>query len=291
MSKVVSDPSKLPSSSDKAEILKQVEFYFSDENLPTDKFLWRLSQSNDGWVDIATIHSFKRMRRFQPEELVVEALKESELLEVSEGKVRRRNAIVEPNQEEKKGAFQRTVYAKGFGAESETTQFDLEKFFEEFGKTRQVRLRRADDGQFKGSVFVEFAELESAEKFLEAKPKFNGEELLLMSKQAYTEMKAAEHGFSSNANGSRRRFNAFKEKRSKQNKAQGKNQGGRQNGRRDRQKTNKRNYDGEENDAKRQKSEGEAEDKSEEPKETKSEETKSEETKSEETKPTAEPAN
>lgn len=218
--KVVSDASKLPQSSDPKEILKQVEFYFSDENLPTDKFLYQITEKNNGWVPIDTIHKFQRMRRFQPFEAVVEALKQSEdMLEVSEDNqsVRRRHPLQEPKPEAKKDAFNRTVYAKGFGEETETSQFDLESFFEQFGTTKQVRLRRADDGAFKSSVFVEFADAEQAKKFLELdpKPKYKDQELLTMSKQAYVEMKAAEHGFTANANGKRRKFNAFKNKPSR----------------------------------------------------------------------------
>src|SRR5271156_6722036 len=82
------DPSVLPQSSDQAEIVKQVEFYFSDANLPRDKFLWNLTQADpkkQGWVPIRQIASFKRMQRFNPLENIVKALRTSEeLLEVSE---------------------------------------------------------------------------------------------------------------------------------------------------------------------------------------------------------------
>lgn len=216
--KIVTDASKLPESSDPKEILSQVEFYFSDNNLPTDRFLWQATQKNDGWVSISLIHSFKRMRRFQPFEAVVEALRQSpELLEVSEdGKqVRRKMPLVEPRAEVKKEAFKRTVYAKGFGDETPTSQFDIEKFFGEHGPTKQVRLRRADDGTFKGSVFAEFENIDDAKSFVdsESKPKWGDKELLVMSKQAYVDMKSAEHGFTDSATGKRRRgFNAFSQK-------------------------------------------------------------------------------
>lgn len=226
-SNVVSDASVLPESQDPKEILKQVEFYFSDENLPHDKFLWRTSQKKDGWVPISTICQFARMRRFRPVSAVVEALRQSEtLLEVSEDgeMVRRKAPLVEPKKEEKQNAFARSIYAKNFGEETKTSQFDIEKFFEQFGPLKQVRLRRTDDKKFKSSVFVEFANLEDAEKFLalDPKPKFSEElgELLTMSKQAYVDMKAAEHGFAANANGKRggRKFNSFKEGASASNK-------------------------------------------------------------------------
>jgi lupus La protein len=54
-----------------------------------------------------------------------------------------------------------------------------------------VRLRRHQDGNFKGSVFVEFNDEESAKQFLdmEEKPKFNDRELEIMSKKAYVDGK------------------------------------------------------------------------------------------------------
>jgi len=213
---VKSDAAQLPQTSDHGEILKQVEFYFSDNNLPFDKFLWTETQKNDGWVPIKTIHSFKRMQRFQPFEDVVKALKSSkELLEVSEDgeNVRRATSIEKPGPQESKSRFARTVYAKGFGEEKPTSQFDIEEFFSKHGPLNQVRLRRTDDGQFKESVFAEFSNLEDAKKFIEQeKPKFGDNELVVMSKQAYVEMKSEQHNFADRANGRRKpKFNAFKQ--------------------------------------------------------------------------------
>jgi lupus La protein len=100
------DATLLPPTSDTAEILKQVEFYFSDANLPRDKFLWTLTQSdpqNQGWVQIKQIASFKRMQRFQPLENIVAALRQSkDLLEVnSEGTaVRRKVPLVKPSDQQ-----------------------------------------------------------------------------------------------------------------------------------------------------------------------------------------------
>lgn len=222
MSEVKSDPSVLPTSNDHKEILKQVEFYFSDNNLPFDKFLYKETKKNAGWVPIKTIHSFKRMRRFEPLEEVVNAIKESkDLLEVSEDNelVRRRTPLKVPAAEENKSRFARTVYAKGFGKETPTSQFDIEKFFQQFGETNQVRLRRTEEGEFKESVFAEFKNLEDAEKFvaLDPKPKFGDNELLVLSKQAYVTMKAEQHNFADQSNGKQRKpkFNAYQELKKK----------------------------------------------------------------------------
>ena len=69
----------------------QVEFYFSDSNLPADKFLLgQVGGTANNGVKIKLLHEFKRMRRFQPFEAVVAALKESTMLEVTDDESVRR---------------------------------------------------------------------------------------------------------------------------------------------------------------------------------------------------------
>ncbi|EMR08836.1 hypothetical protein PNEG_02623 [Pneumocystis murina B123] len=208
------DPSDLPETDDQNAILQQVEFYFSDSNLPFDKFLWSTSQKCDGWVSIDLISTFKRMRRFRPIEAIVTALRTSkDLLEVSEdGKyVRRKTPLIKPKESEKNSYIQRSVYVKGFGEETKTTQIDIEDFFKKYGKINVVRLRREDNGSFKGSVFCEFAELEIKENFLkiEPKPQYNGKDLLIMSKQEYIDMKSVKSR--EKPPKKKATFNAFKE--------------------------------------------------------------------------------
>ncbi|ORX90690.1 La-domain-containing protein [Basidiobolus meristosporus CBS 931.73] len=177
----------------KSKILKQVEFYFSDSNLPKDKFLSGLANSNDGWVSIATIASFKRMRQFTDKDLIVEALRESpELLEVNEeGAMVRRTKPLSNLAEDSK----RFVYVKGFPEEYPELQEELEKFFEEHGKVLSVRMRRARPGNnFKGSVFVEFATSEEADELVAKSLKFKDADLIVMRRDAYHAMKEKEHG-------------------------------------------------------------------------------------------------
>jgi lupus La protein len=78
-------------SDDPVEIRKQVEFYFSDSNLPMDKFLVGLvGGSKNNPVEISLINSFKRMKHFAPPSAVVSALKESQVLDVIDDKFVRR---------------------------------------------------------------------------------------------------------------------------------------------------------------------------------------------------------
>ncbi|KAL3653288.1 hypothetical protein CASFOL_002969 [Castilleja foliolosa] len=75
----------------RANIIKQIEYYFSDQNLETDLYLRSLMDS-EGWIPISTIADFKRVKRMNAElPFILEALQASETIEVQGEKVRRRN--------------------------------------------------------------------------------------------------------------------------------------------------------------------------------------------------------
>lgn len=195
-------------SDDPVAIRKQVEFYFSDSNLPNDKFLLQKVQgSKNEPVEIEIIRSFKRMRHFEPLEAIVAALKESKVVQLTEDdtKIQRVTPLPEQYDEWLEGkvkdltsikifedkAMPRSVYVKGFGHEVPSTQFDIEAFFSPYGPTNAIRLRRTDDKIFKGSVFAEFENEELAKAFIELdpKPKYKERELKIMTKKEYCDMK------------------------------------------------------------------------------------------------------
>ncbi|KAI1090381.1 hypothetical protein F5B19DRAFT_463243 [Rostrohypoxylon terebratum] len=193
-----SDPSILPESDDHKAIRWQVEFYFSDSNLPSDKFLWNKTGGSDNKpVPLSVICNFSRMRRFKPHSAVVEALKASErlVLEGPEGDetVRRKEPCV-PSDELTNKIEDRTTYIKGFGEESKSTQFDIEDYVSQFGEINAVRLRRdeqAPDKVFKGSVFVEWVDEDTANKFydLDPEPRYKDHPLMIMPKREYDRQK------------------------------------------------------------------------------------------------------
>lgn len=78
----------------RAKIIKQVEYYFSDENLPSDKFLLKqVKKDKEGFVSISLIASFRKMKKVTKDiSSIVDALKESSQLVVSSDgkKVKRR---------------------------------------------------------------------------------------------------------------------------------------------------------------------------------------------------------
>ncbi|KAL7797160.1 hypothetical protein V8C43DRAFT_278304 [Trichoderma afarasin] len=190
------DPSVRQVTDDPEEIRKQVEFYFGDWNFPQDKFMWETCGGSENKpMPIEKIHSFKRMRCFQPYSAVVAALRESKVLEVvgEEGKEAvKRKVPYKPMPASKAKAEAATVYVKGFGDEQPDTQFELETFFAQFGEVNGLKLRRTNEGLFKGSVFVTFADEETAKKFiaLDPSPKWKEHDLKIMSKHDYCEEKS-----------------------------------------------------------------------------------------------------
>ncbi|KAJ2968545.1 hypothetical protein NUW58_g10199 [Xylaria curta] len=193
---VKSDPASLAETDDPREIRKQVEFYFGDSNLPEDKFLWeKVGGEENKDIPLSLICNFSRMRRFKPYEAVVKALKASNFFVIDgpegEETIRRKNAI---DTEKRNKREERSVYVKGFGDETSSTQFDIEAFFAQYGQFDSVRLRRAEPPEkvFKGSVFVEWSDKETAEKFitLDPEPQWKGHPLHIMWKLDYMKQKS-----------------------------------------------------------------------------------------------------
>ncbi|KAI3329432.1 hypothetical protein HD806DRAFT_530824 [Xylariaceae sp. AK1471] len=194
---VKSDPASLEETDDPREIRKQVEFYFGDSNLPEDKFLWdKVGGGENKPVPLSLICNFSRMRRFKPYEIIVKALKASNFFVIDgpegEETIRRKNAV---DTEKRNKREERSIYVKGFGDETSSTQFDIEAFFAQYGQFDSVRLRRVTDTPekvFKGSVFVEWSDKETADKFmaLNPEPQWKGHPLLILWKLDYMKQKA-----------------------------------------------------------------------------------------------------
>lgn len=158
--------------------------------------MWEQSEgSANKPILVSKIHSFKRMRSFQPYSAVVAALRDSSFLviEGEEGQetIKRKNAYKLASVSKTK-TDAATVYVKGFGDEQPNTQFDLESFFSQYGDVRGLKLRRTNENFFKGSVFVTFANEEEANAFINYKPapKWKDHDLKIMSKREYCDEKA-----------------------------------------------------------------------------------------------------
>ncbi|KAJ0083480.1 hypothetical protein Patl1_30200 [Pistacia atlantica] len=75
----------------RASIVKQIDYYFSDENLQNDHYLISLMDAQ-GWVPISTIAEFKRVKRMSTDiPFILDAMHSSSTVEVQGNMIRRRD--------------------------------------------------------------------------------------------------------------------------------------------------------------------------------------------------------
>ncbi|GBG82362.1 hypothetical protein CBR_g34646 [Chara braunii] len=180
-------------------VLRQVEYYFSDSNLPRDKFLKEKVEEGGGVVSISLICTFSRMRgwlQIKSEDTpipmatvleVARVLERSTMLKITEDKTKvgRAEGLVEGDAlTEKINA--RSLYAAPFPW---NVTFDaVTEFFSKFAKVNSVHLRRHSMSKdFRGSVFVEFATEEDAKRVKAMKLQFQGADLEMEGKASFFE--------------------------------------------------------------------------------------------------------
>merc|ERR1712228_134756 len=201
------------------KILREAEFYFSNSNLSIDKYLKKLSDSDDGWVSIATVASFERMKTFNKKTILSALRKSKEFLEVSADGMNVRRRLPLPKDNLNKS----TIYAGQFPHSS--TAKSVAEFFEEHMNPEHsiccVRLRRFRKGEkhqgFKGSVFVEFSSEQEAERIVKLNLKTHlNKPMLLMMKNSYINMKNKE--FANRKNAKQRKQKLVPKKSQKENR-------------------------------------------------------------------------
>ncbi|KAL3741504.1 hypothetical protein ACJRO7_017044 [Eucalyptus globulus] len=121
----------------KQKIVRQVEYYFSDENLPTDNYMmgW-IKKNKQGFVPIGVIASFRKMKKLtQDHSVVATALKESTFLVVSpdEKKVKRLHPFPSTEALDPKLC---TVLVENLPEDHSVE--NLERIFSEVGKVKSV---------------------------------------------------------------------------------------------------------------------------------------------------------
>ncbi|KAG0727410.1 La [Chionoecetes opilio] len=188
-----------------AKIMKQIEYYFGDYNLPRDKFLQQEIKNDDGWVTLETMIKFKRLASISSDKAVIaEAIRKASdcILEVHEEGLKIRRSPSHPlpifDDNLKEETMKRTVYCKGFAKDGSVTLDNLLVFFKQYGPYDTVLMRHFFDREakkqgFKGSVLVVFMNREKAQEFLELpEVKFKGTLLLRKWHEDYVEEKKKE---------------------------------------------------------------------------------------------------
>jgi len=173
------------------KIIRQVEYYFGDYNLPKDKWmLEHIEKSDCGWFDMETMMTFKRLSSLtQDPSVVLTALSKSphDLLQIENwghgrGRVRRNPSNPMPQLDEARriAMQERTLFVWGFD-KTTTTLDDLIEYFENNfrnvvnirQRTRPVKELDEDENcsekepkrEFLGSVFISFETIFDAEQF------------------------------------------------------------------------------------------------------------------------------
>ncbi|XP_032515333.2 la-related protein 7 [Danaus plexippus] len=139
-------------------IMKQMEFYFSDANLSKDRFLGDLVK-NDPYVPITEFLKFNKIRSMtQDVGDIVKAMKHSTFLELSEDKtkVARKTPMLPYD------ADQRTIYVESIPVTASLNWLD--RVFSDYGQVAYISLPKFKNSQKnKGFAFIEFASPQDAQ--------------------------------------------------------------------------------------------------------------------------------
>ena len=131
-------PAPAPSAEDElaTKILRQVEYYFSDDSYPFDDYI--KSQEKDGWVPLTVIAAFKKMVSYTTDlDVIRTALKASDALDLDEQGDNLRRRFVTPDKDPHK---ERIVHASGFGVDGgkEAVETNIGKALERSARRRGV---------------------------------------------------------------------------------------------------------------------------------------------------------
>jgi len=140
-----------------------------------DKFLQNEVTKDEGWIPLSVLTTFKRLQSLTIDfKTIMNALKKSfsGLLQLNEteNKIRRHPDRLLPNSQAELELIlrNRTVYVKGFPQTSDVTLDKLLQFFEKYGSTDNIQMKKQfKTKDFNGSVFVVFPSQEKAREFVE----------------------------------------------------------------------------------------------------------------------------
>jgi len=155
----------------KKELMRQLEFYFSDINLINDKFLRNLiNKDNDKGVDLNIFINFNKvkeiMKDIEDHESRLKFLKKSvelsKKIKIFNKKILRIEKF-DANKLNQKEIDNKTIYVENVPAD--ITHDILYKLFTKYGKVLHISIPKfSDTKQSKGFVFIIFEKEEQAEK-------------------------------------------------------------------------------------------------------------------------------
>lgn len=199
------EDSQKDNSKHEQDIIRQIEYYFSENNLRRDKFMsQKIAENDNGWIDISVLLTFNRLKSITEDATeIVDAMDKSPhgIVQISEDRKQLRrhpeNPLPEFNETRRKEVQGRTAYAKGFPLDSSLSTL-IDFFNNNFENVEQVIMRKyfcpkSKQHLFKGSVFITFSKRELAEEFVN-KPelKYKEKVLLRYMQTKYHEVKKAE---------------------------------------------------------------------------------------------------
>lgn len=184
----------------KERIVKQVEYYFSDENLIRGKFLRKKIQESDGgWIHVNLLATFEKLANLNTTtKRIGKAIfqSKSKKIEITKDLQRVRRMGNKPLLDKKSDVHKlisRSAYVEGF---SKSLQLDdLLKFFEPYSASHIIIRKYFDRAtktyQSKGSAFVTFATHDLCNVFLGEKVNINGVQLSTMHQEIFIQLKHA----------------------------------------------------------------------------------------------------
>ncbi|KAG2436353.1 hypothetical protein HXX76_006660 [Chlamydomonas incerta] len=122
-------------------LVKQVEFYFSDANLPTDKkLLKQIRKDAEGYVPVKLFANFRKVRALSKDvAIITEALRNAKLLQLSEDGKRVKRLVTVPDYDID-DIQRRTIVVENLPAVPSPTIESVTDMFRMYGRVKLVRI-------------------------------------------------------------------------------------------------------------------------------------------------------
>lgn len=152
------------------QLLKQIDFYFSDANLSRDKFIQRHLSLNSGSFDISTLLSFNRVKSFTTcPDMVARVVESSETLvldPVTRSSFSRCVPFIPTSRED----WSKSVHVSGITVQENVIDSVQQVLQDRFGQVTFVQVLRDEERLFKGEALVEFVDAQAATACISASP-------------------------------------------------------------------------------------------------------------------------